>query len=164
VARRRKGLGDKGGDGFVAEQATPPRRACSRSAGAPRCWTPRLTAWPTAVSQPLLIRSSSSSAIRIKIPIAKRPIGVEPSKLPSTETSRAPASVRRRIELSASIAERAKRSSRATTIPPVSPASQRASACWNIGRSSLAPDWSISSQKRTISTSCSLAQLSIFLR
>jgi hypothetical protein len=95
----------------------------------------RPTARVTAVIQFSLIRSTSSSAI--KIPIAKRRIGVLPSKLSSTDTSRAPASVIRRIELSASTAERAKRSSRATTMPPVSPRSQRANASWK----SAAPAW-----------------------
>jgi hypothetical protein len=103
-------------------------------------WTPRPTARVTAVDQLSLIRSSSSSAIKVKMPIAKRPIGVLPSKLSSTDTRRAPASVIRRMGVGASTAERAKRSRRATTIPPVSPRSQRASASWNIGRSNLAPD------------------------
>ena len=107
--------------------------------------TPRPTASLTALDQFSLIRSSSSSAIKVRIPIANRPIGVEPSKLSSTDTNRAPASFSRLIDSSASTAERANRSSRATMIPPVSPRSQRASACWNIGRCSLAPDWSISS-------------------
>ena len=53
--------------------------------------TPRATAWLTAVDQFSLIRSNSNSAIRVRIPIANRPIGVEPSKLSSTETKRAPA-------------------------------------------------------------------------
>jgi len=68
------------------------------------------------------------------------------------------------IDSKASTAERAKRSSLATTIPPVSPRSQRASASWKSGRSSLAPDWSISSHQWTISTSFSFAQPSIFCR
>ena len=96
------------------------------------------------------------------LPIALDPLQLEPGdehedsdrepahrcravELSSTETNRAFASVSRRIEVSASTAERANLSRRATTIPPVSPRSQRASACWNIGRSSFAPDWSISS-------------------
>ena len=126
-------------------------------------WTPRSTASLTAVAQFSLIRSSSSSAIRVRIPIAKRPIGVEPSKLSSTETSRAPASFSRRIDSSASTAERANRSRRATTIPPVSPRSQRASACWNIGRSQLGAGLVDLLPPLTISTSCSFAQAAIFL-
>ena len=63
-----------------------------------------------AVAQFSLIRSSSSSAIIVKIPIAKRPIGVDPSNPSSTETNRAPAAFSRRIDSSASTAERANRS------------------------------------------------------
>jgi hypothetical protein len=55
-------------------------------------WTRRFTASVTAVDQLSVMRSSSSSAISVRIPIAKRPIAVDPSKLSSTETRRAPAS------------------------------------------------------------------------
>jgi len=50
---------------------------------------PRPTASLTAVAQFSLIRSTSSSAIKLRIPITQQPIGCDPSKLSSTETSRA---------------------------------------------------------------------------
>jgi hypothetical protein len=127
-------------------------------------WTPRAIASRFAAAQFSRMRSNSNSASKLKIPIANRPIGVDPSKLSSTDTNLAPAVFKRLIDSSASIAERANRSSRATTMPPVSPRSHRPRVSWNMGRSSFAPDSSISSHHCTISTSCNSAHFAIFCR